>query len=273
MDSKQIDQSLTTDTATTQKVPLDIETEIESQCSLYMEPRDSQNFFKTSEVKSNFLQRSLFLYLLIVSPAAVGTFSIFMHKESKNFVKQNALISLICGVVSLIVGLILGMSKIVARKRPINYIFFAIFVATQNYAWVGLATRYEFLELEVLFAFFFINAFTLYFYVCIVKESFDWRHSFWFCFIALVATAAVVKIVFERSIIHIAGYFLLATVVSFIIAMGSGRMILNPDFNLLPNDYIMGSMKILSVVPLIFYIFEWRITKVDIDQKMNDVNI
>jgi len=221
------------------------------QSSLNFELRESQNFFREKKVQLSFLRGTFLLYTLTLLPSSLLILILYEYKTTKDRVSKGLAEIFIAIMVGAICSYALGFSKIVSRKFPINYILYAIFIISLMYTSVATALNFEKYHPEVLFIMAFANGLGLLVYVWIAQKEYDPKIAFMvascFQFVCLINFGYV----FSKTIFAILLYSLIAFIFLAMVTFGAFSLIKNKNFDMLPSDYILGCLKLITVFPLI----------------------
>jgi hypothetical protein len=224
------------------------------QSSLNFELRESQNFFREKKVQLSFLRGTFLLYTLTLLPSVILILILYEFKLFKERVSNGLAEIFIAVMVGAICSYALGFSKIIARKFPVNYILYAVFVLSLMYTSVATGLNFEKFHPEVLFVMEFANGFGLLVYVLIAQKEFDPKTAFMvascFQFVCLINFGFVFSTIIPTIMI----YSLMSFVYLAIATFGAFSIVKNRNFDMLPSDYILGCLKIITVFPLVAHI-------------------
>jgi len=221
------------------------------QSSLNFELRESQNFFREKKVQLSFLRGTFLLYSLTMLPSSILILILYEFKSTKEQVSKGLAEIFIAIMLGAICSYALGFSKIVSRKFPLNYILYAMFVITLMYTSVAAALNFEKYHPEVIFIMSFANGIGLLAYVWIAKKEYEPKSALMvsscFQFVCLINFGYV----FSHIIVAILVYSLVSYLLLVIVIFGAFSIIKNRNFDMLPSDYILGCLKLITIFPLI----------------------
>lgn len=219
--------------------------------SVNIELTDSQNFFNSMRTRLKFLRGVYLLYTIAFIPAILNLILLKNLDDYKEFVDNYPGVLCISAFISIVLSLMLALSKIVARKQPVNVIAYIIFVIVFAYTMGGLGVFYGKSGMLIFTIMLGVNALALLTYSYIVQTRFVLKEAIFFVVGFLIITVIAFRFRYNEKVIANIVSFIFALFISTIIMCASEFMTENKNFTMLPNDYIMGSMKLMTVMPLI----------------------
>ena len=214
------------------------------------ELRVSQNPLIDANERINFMQGVFFLYTITFLPS-IGLLKIWKVDPENNYFTNNYFIAIIISIITfLVLSFTLSYSKIAARKKPVNYILFAacvIFLAITNRALFDYFGKFVVISLLYLL----FNAIGLLIYSYITNNEFKMQYALG-CGMGLVLMPFTYYLYWYRQeIVGIMIGLVAILLISLLIVYTTQMMIYNKSFMMLPDDFIMGAMRLITIIPLI----------------------
>ena len=214
---------------------------------------DSQNLLHAPRRRLRFLKGVYAMYTLALMPAILSLLLTEYWDDYGKFMYEYPVFFWIGTLGALATSFSLALSKILARKKPLNYILYAVFAICLMLMFSGFADRpfkYEFRMILLTQAAF--NGLALFLYSLIANKGFVTIEAIFFVLGFLLLPSVCLKFAFgdEDCDIPIILFGLIVLFFSSIIMFASEFMCENKNFTMLPDDYIMGAMRLMLIVPL-----------------------
>lgn len=214
----------------------------------------SQNTFNNAQTRNTFLRGVLLLYTFTHLPALICLIIIRTHSDFKKIVRKHLEFTFIAAFVVVIIGYLLGFSRIIARKFPLNYILYTVFMASLTILVVGLAGKFAPMSIYILFVMLMSSGVAQFLYVLIVRSSYKGYLAFIASAGALLINLLVFGLVYKPEIYYVLVYFGSAFIVAALTCFGSQKIVENKNYDLLKDDYILVALKLITIFPLLPHI-------------------
>lgn len=216
--------------------------------------RVSQNPLVSPVERISLLKGVFLLYFMTFIPSLLLV-ALWRDADcNNNFTAKFLIIVLISGAGFLALSFALSYSKIAARKWPYNYIMFVsavLFLAVANRALLDLFGNFVLIALLYLL----FNAAGLLIYVLFSSTEFKMFHGMAFGLGAVLVPFMFSMILFRSHLVQIFAGLAAVVLILMLIVYTTQLMVHNRSFMMLPDDYIMGAMRIITIIPLIPDIF------------------
>lgn len=212
---------------------------------------DSQNFFTPRDVRMQFLRGTFNVYLLIFVPTLIALLVLWNSESYKDFTEENVWLFVACAVISLLSSLLLALSKIAARKKGLAYILYVVFILTFAHVVAYLITTQFYQTWVILILMLISNAIALRVYLFIVTKRFRLKEAIFIVVGFLLVPLIAFRFIYKAHLVTDVLSFFITLLISLIIMCASEFMCENKNFDMLPDDYVMGAMKIMTIAPLI----------------------
>ena len=221
-----------------------------------MELNESENFFYSKKTRKEFIDGCLTLYLISFIPALILTLLVYTNTSFKKYIKEQNTFIILCSVLTIALGFGLSYSKILARKFPFNYLLY--FIYTLSYAFVIAAIAEEYSKKKGLcfISLFFGQALGMFIYSKRGAKEFLFKFAIFYSGAFLLILCIALGFAFQKIWTDIVIFTILALFVTGFILYAMESVVKNKSFLMLPDDYIMGCMKMCVLLPLLQEISE-----------------
>lgn len=221
-----------------------------------MELNASQNFFYSKKTRKKFINGSLTLYLISYIPALTLTFLVYKNTSFKKYIKEQNTFIIICSILTISLSFGLSYSKILARKFPLNYFLYFLYIFCFAFVIAGIAEEYSKIKMLAFICIFFSQAFGMFIYGRVGSERFLMKFGLFYSTAFVLISFLGLVFAFGASFREIGAFSVLGILVSGFILYAMESVVKNKGFLMLPDDYIMGCMKMCALLPLLENISE-----------------
>lgn len=213
---------------------------------------ESQNFLRYSKTQNRLLKISFSLYCVAIAPSLLFLSLLSLMPILQSFIESSPLLLLFIFTGMSIIGYILGYSKIICRKMPVNYICLILFEAGLSYMFLGIDVFLAHNTFIVFVIILFILGMSNLFYVISLKDYYSGLVAFLISLGPNIMVFAFFGFWFsEKYLLNVCTYFVFGVIISFLVCLGVEKLMKNEDYNLLKDDYVLVALKLLTVFPLI----------------------
>ena len=210
----------------------------------------SQNFFNNKKDRLVFTKGSFIFYTISFFPMVISSLWVYIDRSMGDIMLRNPKLPLLGGIFGIAFCFILAYSKIASRKFPYSYILLALYVICFSVMFAGIEATFPIFAVS-LTTLLIANGLGITFYAIITKTDFRFHQAFICAFGALLMPLLFLLYYFDTDRTMIIGEFIAILLLSCLLIHTSKVMVLNKNFEMLPNDYIMGSMRLVAIIPLI----------------------
>ena len=228
--------------------------DVSGNSSVAFELNHSQNPFNNADTRNTFLRGVFLLYTFTHLPALICLIVIQTDGDFKYIVKKHIEFAFVGAFIVVITGYVLGFSRFVARKFPLNYILYTVFIASFTTMAIGIAGRYAPANIYIICVMLMSAGIAQFFYVLVVKSSYKGYIAFLASAGVLLINLLVFGLVYKSKIYYILIYFAAAFVLAALISFGAQAIVENRGYDLLKDDYILVALKLVTIFPLLPHI-------------------
>lgn len=216
-----------------------------------IELRSSQNLFSHQKTQNQFITISYLLYTITFLPSLTATILTKYNPDFKSYIKSQNYLIIISFVIVLLIGYGQSFSKILARKYPVNFLLYFFYIICLSFLFAKISEEFCYEKIFVFLLFLISNGISCFLFCFFNQGFFFVKYCVGFVFGVLLVLQIVLGLVFNEIVIFVfsCGFFVFGISVFVMVAMEC--LSKNKNFLLLPDDYIMGCMKMAMLVPLL----------------------
>lgn len=199
--------------------------------------------FSDPKVASTFRAIASIFYLLPILAAIGGLTLCNMYEEMEEMFEDYFFLVVIPIIIYAIILYLQSSSIIMARRIPINYLLYLIGMLCYASIFMFTGSRFSIKKNYMFLWLQFSAAVAIFFYSLIRRSVFSLVQVTLAIFLNLILTSIILFLIYRKKLFVISFLFLLNLVSNFLAAFNLYSMIENYDFELLPDDFIMGSSR------------------------------
>ena len=210
----------------------------------------SQNPLYSKTDRISLLKGSFGLYMMSFFPALISSIITLNSRELRRTIPKYPKLVIFFSVCAGFLAVGLSFSKRMSRKRPFNVLLFIMYMFSVAVLAAGVEVSFGKISIIALI-YLVTNSLAMLVYILTVEDTFLIKHSVFYVLGFLLIPLITLSIVYRKLIVYVISFYITTFFISLIILYASQAMVRNSSFEMLPDDYIMGAMRLVVILPLI----------------------
>ena len=223
----------------------------------------SQNTLRYSKAQNRLLKLGFLIQMSCFSFALLAiTLSEFLIPPPELII-DNIIINAVSATLLLISGYLMGFSKIISRKTPVNIVCLIIYNVSLSFTLtsihINLSNQTAFILVGMALIIGVINML----YLLSTNDYYSGMKAFLASFGVNMLFFMISGFLMKNELNLITFYFILSGLAGFIICIGIEKVVKNQNYDLLKDDYLLVGFKIITILPLVNHAIYRKIKEED----------